>query len=183
MWQILMRKELKMRDCCLQKMRTYTGGVCCGCWRMRSSWCGRTSAEGRDNQSRWVCEPCESPAERLWIISHLLRPGWLMLTSPLSLDGLRSLEVCGSVEEARLTNHGRGREELRLKGEGPGMKEGGILWNSGKYQRETGACLYCFCPPLSCCPTPIFAPSIRYHFQGQLMTTFPLSGVLLPRQF
>lgn len=62
-----------------------------------------------------MCEPRESPAERLWIISHLLRPGWLMLTSPSFPGWARSLEVCGSVEEAGLTNHGRGREELRLK--------------------------------------------------------------------
>lgn len=70
--------------------------------------------------------------------------GWCWLPS---LPGwARNLEVCGSVEEAGLTND-RGREELRLKEDGPGMKEGGILCNSGKYQRETGACLCCFCPP------------------------------------
>lgn len=49
---------------------------------------------GREREAETIradeceCEPCESPAERLRIISHLLRPGWLMLTSPLSLDGL-----------------------------------------------------------------------------------------------
>lgn len=127
-----------------------------------------------------VWAPWESSGET---VDHLTPPSSRVADADFpSFPGwARSLEVCGSVEEAGLTNHGQWKEELRLKGEGPGTKEGGILWNSGKYQRETGACLYCFCPPsLSCCPTPIFAPSIRYHLQGQLMTTF---GVLLPRQF